>query len=95
MHEIVVASPQAIKSYKAELAKYGMVDKADEELLKAAQKVIDDSQLTTLESHLCRSLRKPEGERAGSCQKYLGLFAKVPPSTVQPQLMERAQSLRK
>ena len=85
---------QAIKVYKTELAKYGKAADPDKSLIQSAEDVIIEAQCTTLESHLCRALRKPEDQRASSCNKYLGLFATVPPSSVQPQVMEKAEALR-
>ncbi len=77
--------------YKAELARYGCESLLDEELVKLAGTVSDDTQATLLESQLARSLMKPAAEQAAACNKYLNLYAKVTEQAVHPLLWKAAQ----
>ena len=64
-----------------------------EELLARAQVALDAAQRTAFESHLIRSFKKSGDARKSSVQKYLGLYASVTPSSVVPQIWERAQKI--
>ena len=78
--------------YKAELVKWGAEPNKD--LIKKATTAINDAQCTSLESQLCRSLKKStQKDRKAGVNKYLQLYATVPPSNVQPVLWEAAQAL--
>ena len=85
---------KSISAYKVECARYGVTD-LKTNLIEVAEKLGELSQVTAFESQLCRCLKKPEVEQQASILKYLGLYAHVVFSDVQPLLYKRAQTVVK
>ena len=83
---------QAEKRYKAEHAKYGQTDNAD--LLKRAEQISTQSQLTAFESQLVRSLnKKTEDERNTALRKYTAIYSGLSQDAVLSQLMDAAHAV--
>ncbi len=81
---------KAVNLYNTELAKWGCEASADDELRKLADTVVAQSQVTLFESQLARSLRKPKELVPEACDKYIKLYAGVPPTAVHSVLYSAA-----
>ena len=68
---------------------------AAESLVKQAGSVGDSTQITALESQLCRCLRKDPGAQKEALTKYLSKYANVSQADVLPQLWQAAQTVLK
>jgi hypothetical protein len=89
---VVVITCEAVETYMGENRKWGRGDHKNQQLLDKLKEVQDDSQLTSLESQLIRSLKKAGAkDRKGSIQKYMSIYATVPPSKVHPTVWKAAQ----
>jgi len=84
---------QAIEAYKKECSKWG--GGLNDGVLQAAGDLISASQVTALESQLCRCLKKPKDEQYEAIAKYLGIYAQVPPQSVLTVLWDAAQGVLK
>ena len=88
---LVLVVDEAEETYRATLAQMGVPDKdVDDVLTVYISDTIYNSQVTALESFLCRSLRKPEGERPKKYAKYFAAYGLVKERDVLPQLWKAA-----
>lgn len=66
-------------------ASYGIEE--SKETVAALKEIVDASQVTLFESHLCRQVLKKEvSAQIAGCQKYIALFAHVDVAAVPPAL---------
>ena len=87
---------KAIETYKNEITRWSGGTTVDETLIKACKDVADASQVTVLESQLCRVLHKKDlSEMKAGVQKYLSLYASVKSDLVVPQVWLAAQAILK
>jgi hypothetical protein len=88
--EIEKASAQ----HKMECTKYSITE-LNQDLYKEAQRLIDLSQATVLESQLVRCFNKPLAEQTKGVEKYLLLYAHVAHGNILTQIWTNAQQIMK
>ena len=82
---------QALTEYTVALDRMGLGNELDAALIKRSADVTALSLATAFESYLCRSLRKPEGERAKKVAKYVRAYGNVDSRLVCRQLWDGAK----
>ncbi len=89
-------SLQVLKSYRVELARWGAEKLEDKRVVDRLIELQEAGQVTALEGHLARALKKSSEEEIKlACQKYLTMFADAKPDLVQSQLWKSARSAAK
>lgn len=82
-----------MKKYKDEFAKFGGV--TDDDLVKKSDEVSNSCSRTTFEAQLVRSLKKDTvAERNKGVLKYKGIYANVPPASVEPLLWAECEKAK-